>query len=194
MAEYSEEYKNKLLLSLAELNFPKAESPSDIEKWMIKYVQDKYPKESHDKSSTSIHVNNRPRLPQFHGDLAPSKDHVSYDVWKYTLECILKEKHPESDISDAIRQSLRGEAAKVAMRLGPKASNDELIKKFDSIYATIEEKETTLFHFYSARQGENESVAAWSCRLEDILNKAIQKGEIKHTQSNYVKKYVVDWS
>lgn len=132
----------------------------------------------------NIKVNNRPRLPHFRGGLASSGDHAAYDVWRFDLECILQEQHSDSDVSDAIRQSLKGEAAKVAMRLGPHASTADLIKKFDSIYGTIEEKETTLYHFYSARQHENESVAAWSCRLEDILNKSVQKGEIKHSQTN----------
>lgn len=44
------------------------------------------------------------------------------------------------------------------------------------------EKEDILSEFYSARQREDEECARWSCRLEDILNKAIQKNLIVRSQ------------
>ena len=48
----------------------------------------------------------------------------------------------------------------------------------------MDEKEDILSAFYSARQKEDEVCAHWSCRLEDILSKAVHKGLVPSTQSD----------
>lgn len=59
------------------------------------------------------------------------------------------------------------------MRLGPNATVNKIMYKLDSIYGTVEEKETLMANFYSARQQETEDISAWVCRLEDLLSKAL---------------------
>jgi hypothetical protein len=41
-----------------------------------------------------------------------------------------------------------------------------------------------LADFYSARQKDNEDIATWSCRLKDLLNRAVQKGLVKTNETN----------
>ena len=80
-------------------------------------------------------------------------------------------------------RSLRGGSGKIAVKLGSGASVTTLLHKLDSSYGIIERKETILEEFYSAHQRQGETVSAWGCRLEDILNKGIQKGQILMTSS-----------
>ena len=51
-----------------------------------------------------------------------SKSDATYDVWRYEVECLLNESYKPETISHAIRRSLKGEASRVVMHLGPGAS------------------------------------------------------------------------
>ena len=84
---------------------------------------------------------------------------------------------PDS-IDYAVRRSLEGEAGRVAMHLEPKASIPEILYKLDSIYGDVEKKVDLLGDFFNARQREDENVTSWSCRLEDMIGKAVTRGLI----------------
>ncbi|XP_033752164.1 uncharacterized protein LOC117335976 [Pecten maximus] len=113
-----------------------------------------------------------PRLPVFSGD---GKGDVTYDLWRYEVESLQKEDFTKDQIAAAIRRSLRGEASRIAMRLRPGTPVSELLLKMESIYGTVDKPESVLATFYSARQGKDEDVTTWGCRLEDLLSKACQK-------------------
>ena len=68
--------------------------------------------------------------------------------------------------------------------MGPDGSTSDLLLKLDSTFGIVDNKETVLAHFYSAKQGENEDVAPWSCRLEDLLMDAIDAGQLDQAESN----------
>nr|KAG5690731.1 hypothetical protein BaRGS_022422 [Batillaria attramentaria] len=70
------------------------------------------------------------------------------------------------------------------MRLGTGATLEDLLAKFDSIYGTVQQKESVLAQFYSARQREGEDVATWSCRLEDLLMQAESLGKVEPADRN----------
>ena len=72
---------------------------------------------------------------------------------------------------------MRGRAARVARTVGPDGSTSDLLVKLDSTFGIVDNKETVLAPFYSAKQGENEDVATWSCRLENLLMDAIDAGQ-----------------
>ena len=114
-----------------------------------------------------------PRLANFSGE----KKDCAFDLWKYEVECLSVEGlHTPDSIQQAIRHSLKGEAGRIIMRLGPKASVQDILKKLEGVYGVIETKESILSEFYSAHQGEEEDVASWGCRLEDLLGRAKQQG------------------
>lgn len=154
---------------------PKADSPEDLEGWMKEYVEQKGPK------TPSVHVHAQlPRIVVFSGE--PKGDQVSFDVWKYDVKCLINEGlHKGPEIYQAARKSLRGEASRIAMRLGSKASIRDLIDKLDGIYGIVEAGENLLAQFYSAFQKPDEDVAAWGCRLEDILEKAVEQEQVQRT-------------
>ena len=87
-------------------------------------------------------------------------------------------------IGRAIRNSTKGEAARVIMRLGPDATVPDIIYKLESIFGKIDTKSSVLAEFFSAKQRDDEDVASWGCRLEDLMNRAIQLNEVKPSQAN----------
>ena len=177
---------------------PKADTPEDFLHWMSSMAKasastEKKETQAHALPKTNPlplpsdiygkHANPHyyPRISTFSGD---AKSESTYELWKYEVECLMNESyHPES-IHHAIRRSLKGEASHIIMHLGPGASISTIIRKLDSIYGTVDEKEDILSEFYSARQKEDEGCAQWSCRLEDILSKAVRKGLVSSGQSD----------
>lgn len=174
---------NNIVAALESLKMkPKADSPEDFINWM-KTAAKLSEKSSADVAvrqvETSSVASPSPqfiKISFFSGD---SKSDASYDVWRYEVECLLNESYKPETISHAIRRSLKGEASRVVMHLGAGASTRSILDKLDSIYGTVAEREDILAEFYSARQREDEECARWSCRLEDIISKAQQKGLVQ---------------
>ena len=174
---------------------PDLESPAAFKDWMVKYVTEMNVKtESHDggdgtdsQNSASGHSENVksvfiPKISTFSGD--GSKQDTSYDLWKYQVECLLKDKYSESVVAQSVRRSLRGEAGKVAMRLGSEANIKQILEKMESVFGTVERGESIMEEFYSATQKKSEDTMEWSCRLEEIYNKAVVKGVAKREEAN----------
>lgn len=132
-------------------------------------------------SSSAPHYKPFPRLSVFSGD---KKSDVSYELWKYEVICLMKEAESMETVLQSIRRSVKGEAAHVIMRLGVSASVDEILYKFDSVYGNVMEKEDILAEFYSAKQRDDETCSAWSCRLEELLTMAMKVGKVQSHASN----------
>ena len=67
-----------------------------------------------------------PKISIFSGD---TKD-TSFDLWKYEVSCLLSEKTYSRDaLKQALCECLKGEAAKIVMRMGPSATLEELLEK-----------------------------------------------------------------
>lgn len=58
------------------------------------------------------------------------------------MQCLHKENYCESVVSQAIRGSLKGDAARIVMVLGPGANITDILFKFESVYGTIDSKAT----------------------------------------------------
>ena len=56
------------------------------------------------------------------------------------------------------------------------------IQKMNSIYYNIDSGQRILGKFYSAEQEASESVTKWHCRLEQLLNRAVNRGEVMQHQ------------
>ena len=122
-----------------------------------------------------------PRVPLFSG--FAKADCVSYEQWLYEVQNLLSDRNLTYDaVNSAARRSLRGDASRVAMRLGPGASLRELFAKLEGIYGQIEAADGLLEKFYSAEQKPSESVVEWGCRLEDLLDKVGTTGKIDPSQ------------
>ena len=122
----------------------------------------------------------RPRLSVFTG--VPGKEGTSYDVWRYEVTCLLADAlYSRETILEAVRRSVKGEAAKILMRLGPRADIQDILHKLDGLYGKVATEGTLLSQFYSAQQKDDEDVTAWSCRLEDTIQVVHDRGLIGKT-------------
>lgn len=180
---------------------PKTKSAAELRQWMVSYAkwttpeyrrsEETFKRESASSeplgATSSPHVTKHitplhaPKLPVFSGD---KKGDTSYDLWRYEVKCLMKDDVSAATILQSIRRSLRSGASRVLMRLGTDASIEEILHKFDSVYGIVDDNENLLSQFYSASQKENEDVSEWSCRLEDLLDKVIQRGEITPTNTD----------
>ena len=76
---------------------------------------------------------------------------------------------------------MKGTAAGVLLHLGEKGTLTGVLEKFEIVFGDVLSTEQILENFYSAKQAPKEGVALWACRLEDIIEKAKQKGAVKDT-------------
>ena len=193
MAEFSTEELEAIGAALKDMNVkPKADSASDLKQWMVDYVTQmqggggnggvKQEPGTGPATTSKLMTHHIPKVSCFSGD--GSKQDTSYDLWRYEVDCLIKEKYSEEAIAQAIRRSLRGDAGKVAMRLGPEAKVDDILDKMESVFGSLERGEKVLEEFYSSTQRKDEDSMAWSCRLEEIFRKAVIKGVMNRYEAN----------
>ena len=127
-------------------------------------------------SSTGFTQHNLKLSSYFSGD-EKTKGECSYDLWRYKVKCLLDENaYSEEQLKTVIRRSLKGEAAHVPKRLGSDASVEAILKKIDVVYGAVAagmKNYLELSEFYSSKQLEGEVMSSWGCRLEDLIDKAV---------------------
>ena len=139
MTEHSDEMQ---MMATALEEMKDLDSPAAFKAWMMTYVNKTNVKqESHDEGDESDNNNGAsgnsgsvksvfiPKIPTFSGD--GSKQDTSYELWKYQVECLLKDKYSESVVAQSARRSIRGEAGKVTMSLGSDANIRQLLEKME---------------------------------------------------------------
>ena len=180
MAEFSPEEANQLVDTFKALDVkPNPDTPEDLQAWMLSYLttQGKIPNV---EQKTKI-LPGFPRIATFSGDPGAKGD-TSFDLWKYEVQCLLKDKlHSREAVAQAVRKPLRGEAGRIGMRMGTDATVEKLIDKLEGVFGVVEFGETILAQFYSSKQKDGEDVTSWSCRIEDLLDKARVQGQVKET-------------
>jgi hypothetical protein len=123
-----------------------------------------------DTVGESFVVMSEPRLSCFSG----TAKETTYARWKHEVQCLDDGTQNDAIVRSAIRKSLRGPAADVAIRMGEDMSVKNLLKKFDSLYGTVTNKEAVWEKFYSAKQDVEEGCAAWGIRVEGLLYEAVR--------------------
>lgn len=187
MAETPEQYQ-KLIDTLETLNVvPKADNILEFVAWMKSYLESKGEQiiktEPEEKGPTETEKSRKyiiqpSRFSIFTGNDKKGSE-TTFDLWLYEVQCAIQDKtHSEEDITQAVRRSLRGEAGRVIMNLGPDANLKKILLKLTSVYGDIQERESILQEFYGTKQGKDEDVSTWSCRLENIMQKAIKIGAV----------------
>lgn len=177
MAEYTNEEAKKLLEHFQKMNVkPDVDSFEAFKASMVGHFGQA--ESSRNAPAPPVDYKHHfPKLPPFSGD-TKGKD-VAYDIWKSEVLCISNEGYSTQTLGQAVRSSLRGEALRVWSRLGPDASVDKILQKMDSVYGSVQQAEMLLASFYSAKQESDENVSVWSCRLEDMLVRVVDAGEVR---------------
>ncbi|KAL8603126.1 hypothetical protein ACOMHN_059298 [Nucella lapillus] len=169
----------------------------DFEDWMVSFVKTKFassaskePQDSkiptlatvtdHDGQQTLRSWPHLPRLSIFSGT-STKEGEATFDLWHYEVKCLERSQYTEATILEAVRRSLRGEAARVAMRLGPSTTLNQLVAKFSSIFRSVLDDEDVLVAFYSAQQGEVKKVDTRVCLAsgEALNTKPHQPGPVR---------------
>ena len=196
--EFSDAEQTQLINVCKELGSkPKFDSKEEFIAWMTDYVNgvkgenntsETKPQVTDGATSATSSKQFLPRIPNFSGATPTKSDHVPFEVWHYELQCLLREKrYPPESILHAARLSLRGDAGRIAVRLGTDATINQLLDKMKHLFGTVEAGEDLLARFYSASQRDDETVVQWSCRLEDYWQE-IQQGKVKTLESNNILK------
>jgi len=167
MAE--KEMMEKLGRALAGMGAKPEFTGPQLEQW----VKEMGTQLSEGKSETKLSLVQPPRVPVFSGD----KSDVSFLLWKNEV-LFLKQTETEHMVLQAVRRSVKGTAAEVLLHLGGNASLEQVLTKFEVLFEDVLTAEQLLEAFYSAKQTPKESVAAWGCRLEELVDKAKRKEAI----------------
>ena len=196
--EYSPEEIDQLVKTLKELGVKlKADSKEDLVQWMSGYVAQAGVDEAQGGNEVKPQVQqasvvqntvvkeNIPRIPIFNGAAQTKAEHVPFEVWQYEVNCLMGSKrYSEAVILQAMRQSLRGDASKVAVRLGENVTVAQLLERMRNLYGSVSVGQDVLAAFYSAEQDQDENVVAWSCRLEDLMQQAIVENKFDVADRN----------
>ena len=92
--------------------------------------------------------------------------------------------YTESQIGLAIRKSVRYQAKRAIMPLGVTATVEEIMNKLQPVFGNLATRGSIMKEFYTASQKQDESVPAWGLSLEEILQKATKKRQIKAEEKN----------
>ena len=124
-----------------------------------------------------------PQLPFFSGE--DLKGDISFEIWKFELNCPITDGvYPDSLILHAIRKSLRCKSRDILLTLGESASPSVILNKLEGIYGNVSSNEVLFQQFYLVSQLENESVADYSVRIENLLRRATQSRPIHEIVRN----------
>lgn len=140
----------------------------------------------HDMNIPNLQPYSKPRIPIFSGE---EKSEVSFDVWKYEVKCIIHEKtYSDAILLQCIRGSLKGKARTLLLSLDEGVTPLGVIEKLEGVYGNVFTSETLLQQFYSENQQPNQSVAEYGMKLENLVQLAIEKGQMdQHTKNSMLR-------
>ena len=120
-----------------------------------------------------IRVEQTPKLTAFTGG---SDD---FDAWEYEVQGLLADgRHEEATLREAVRKSLKGDAARVLRSLGRSPSVTQILDKLRGIYGPVDTGSDLLERFCRQVQGGNETVSDWGCRLERLMTQVRESGQL----------------
>ena len=122
------------------------------------------------------------KLPLFSGT---PKD-ANFETYEYEVKCLVREGVSQDHIKQAIRRSLKGEAARVLHTLGETPTVDQILTKLKGIYGPVQTGALLLQSFWSEKQKDDESAAAWGCRLEDQMQLLKEKKQVEEREASRI--------
>ena len=117
-------------------------------------------------SGTTI-LNKIPHIPHFSGT-EREKDTVQFEQWLHTISDMWKNFNQQL-VRAAINKSCVGDSADAICCLLPRATLDDIIKKFKWLYGFVESFDTLMQEIYRTVQGKNEKVQTFVLHLDRAL-------------------------
>ncbi|XP_045188189.2 rootletin-like [Mercenaria mercenaria] len=177
--------KKELLYSKSkdELNTERKEYKEGDSKDKIKREETEVAKSKDDTKYTSTlesvkdNLNVKLNLTQYSGAELRPRNEATFEEWKMEVESV-QATYSEIVVMQAIRKSLKGQAKRIMLHLGPNTTVEEVLLKMEDAFGNVASKDSILSRFFMAEQEENETVVEWGLRLEDMLLQASRKAEI----------------
>ena len=105
------------------------------------------------------------------------KTESSFEEWKVEVECLINSKmYPDHAINQCLRNTLLGNARLVIANEGPAATSRQNIDKLESVFGNVVTGANAMQEFNTAEQQPEESVTLWGIRIEQIIQRAVEKG------------------
>ncbi|KAH3851811.1 trichohyalin-like [Dreissena polymorpha] len=115
----------------------------------------------------------KPNIPTF---TEPS----NFPEWKIEIQSMLSSNIYHREIlRQAIRNAIGGKPRKILATLKPTATSEEILEALESNYGDIKSGECIMEEYYKAKQEKEEDISARGIRLEELVQKAIDRGEIQ---------------
>ena len=90
-----------------------------------------------------------------------------------------------------LRKSLRGTARRALISLGENATLSEVLEKLDMLFGNVATNESVMQSFYNENQKAAENVTTYACRLEALLQVAVENGHVTQVARNVKIKILV---
>ena len=157
-------------------------SSTDIDRLISKINAKRSANKIPEPSQIKFATTQKPRLPHFSGD--PDGKEQPYHQWRYHVMCLINNpSYSDQEILESIRFSLKGTAAEINYCLESSLSPLEVLNQFDISFGDVHSKSLLREEFYSAKQEHDESLVAWSCRLQKMLHSVKEKGAISSDEA-----------
>ena len=125
----------------------------------------------------------KPYITPFSGMEPVQKNECSFEDWKLEIQCLIQSgAYPDYIVAQCIRNSLKVPAKRAIVTLGSSVTSQELIEKLQNVFGNVASGESVLTEFYTSSQQPTESVTMWDLRLEEIVQRGIEKGQISEGQ------------
>ena len=126
-----------------------------------------------------------PKLPSFSGDEPLQKGDCVFSEWRYEVKCLINDPDfNDRSILLAIRRSVKGTARKIMIPLGETATVSDILDKLDAMFGDVSTKGMLMQELFNAQQRPDESVTSFGCRLETLLQTAIDNGHLSRDSKN----------
>jgi len=113
------------------------------------------------------------------------KGDISYSEWRFEVQCLSIDPDVSPNVlTQAIRRSLRGTARKMLIPLGPRVRTKDILTKLDILFGDISTNEMIMQEFFNSYQKPEETVTTFGCRLESMLQSAIDGGYLQRKAKN----------
>lgn len=119
---------------------------------------------AHVNQGLNIKIN----LTAFSGIEPVPKNESTFEEFKLEMDSI-RQIYSEETIKQALRRSLKGQARKTMLHLGPNATINDIVLRLEENFGNIACEDTILSKFLNSEQEPDESIVAWSLRLEELM-------------------------
>ena len=159
------------------------------EEGLRKQIQSGLPSEAIDKvtikKKAEVTHFVKPYITPFSGMEPVQKNECSFEDWKLEIQCLIQSgAYPDYIVAQCIRNSLKVPAKRATVTLGSSVTSQELIEKLQNVFGNVASGESVLTEFYTSSQQPTESVTMWGLRLEEIVQRGIEKGQISEGQKD----------